>query len=219
MSTGQQVSFSAQQVMDCAWGYVKGQEESASACDGGDAWAGVGHIVEAGGLALAEDYQYLGVGDYCKNGMLTAKGSNATTSRAGDAAPGSVPLVGKFKGYMRLPRYNDAALMEAVYSRGPVAVSLDASQDSFTFYSAGIYFDTACMWKPQDLDHSMMLVGYGSEAGGDYWLVRNSWSTHWGDAGYVKIARDNHGCGAATDALVAVVDAEATAEYGKNVQL
>ena len=191
MATGEAVALSEQAVMDCAWGFVPGEEASASACDGGDAWAGVGHVVDAGGVAALRDYQYLGQNDFCREGSAAA--------------------AAKFRGYARLPRYDDAALMEAVYSRGPVAVSLDASQDSFTFYSAGVYHEAACMWKPSQLDHSMMVVGYGTDPGGDYWLVRNSWSDHWGDRGYVKVARDGHGCGAATDAMYAVVDEEAAA--------
>lgn len=54
----------------------------------------------------------------------------------------STRRVGKFKGYARVPRYDDAALQEAVYSRGPVAISFDASRESFTFYSSGVYMDT-----------------------------------------------------------------------------
>ncbi|KAL4539565.1 hypothetical protein Ndes2437B_g02068 [Nannochloris sp. 'desiccata'] len=190
-ATGKSAKFSEQQVMDCAWGFVPGNEDSASACDGGDAWAGIGHIVDAGGIAQATEYQYLGQDDYCRE--------NSRSMTDG----------GTFKGYARVPQYNDTALMEVVYSRGPVAVSLDASQDSFTFYSSGVYFDSNCMWKPEDLDHSQLLVGYGTEEAGDFWIVKNSWSKHWGDNGYVKIARDNHGCGASTDAVYAVVDEDA----------
>lgn len=187
MATGQSLSLSEQQVMDCAWGFIPGKDESTSACDGGDAWAGVGHVVDAGGISLSKDYQYLGQDNYCFE--------NSTRNWAA-----------KFKGYVRLPRYDDQALMEAIYSRGPVAVSLDASQDSFTFYSSGVYYDSNCMWKPADLDHSMMAVGYGTDDAGEYWLIKNSWSRHWGDNGYVKIARDGHGCGASSDAMYAVAD-------------
>lgn len=205
MATGQNAVFSVQQVMDCAWGYVQNKEEVASACDGGEVWAGIGHIVEAGGISLADEYPYLGVSDYCKEPRYFRN-----VSHGKDIPP---PFVGKFHGYMRIPEFDDLALMEAVFSRGPVAISLDASQDSFTFYSSGVYYETSCMWKSDQLDHAMMLVGYGTDHSGDYWLVRNSWSTHWGDNGYVKIARDNHGCGASTDAVVAVVDKTAVDNF------
>ena len=172
--------------MDCSWGFVPGNEEATAACNGGDAYAGIGHIIKSGGISLSSDYEYLGQSDYCREG--------------------SVDTVATFKGYSMIPQFDDEALMEAVYSRGAVAVSLDASQESFTFYSSGVYYDPNCMWKSDDLDHSMLLVGYGTDPqGGDYWLVKNSWSTHWGDNGYVKISRKNHGCGASTDALYAVV--------------
>ena len=49
----------------------------------------------------------------------------------------------------------------------------------------------------RDLDHLVQLVGYGTDPhSGDYWLVRNSWTTLWGDAGYIKLARSaNASCG------------------------
>eukprot|EP00890_Picochlorum_soloecismus_P001827 jgi/Picsp_1/2645/NSC_00875-R1_cathepsin l len=195
MFSGKPIQLSEQQVMDCSWGYVPGREGAASACNGGDAYAGVGHIVQSGGIATSEEYAYLGQGYYCRE--------NETLK------------VARFKGYSKVPRYNDQALMEAVYSHGPVAVSLDASQDSFTFYSSGVYLEAKCMWRPDQLDHSMMLVGYGTDpvSGLDYWLIKNSWSIHWGDNGYVKVARSGHGCGASTDALYAIVD---DSEHHKN---
>ena len=53
---------------------------------------------------------------------------------------------------------------------------------------------------PDDLDHQVLAVGYGTLDGKDFYLVKNSWSTHWGNDGYVLMSRDNNNCGVATDA-------------------
>ncbi|KAL4421808.1 hypothetical protein ABPG77_001597 [Micractinium sp. CCAP 211/92] len=190
-ATGQQVSFSEQQIVDCSWGYVPHDPASNLGCDGGNHWAAIGHIVEAGGIALTRDYQYKGQDGYC---MANSTGR-----------------VGKFKGFARVPRYNDAALREALLSRGPLAISFDASHPSFRFYSGGVYREEQCEYKPSGLDHDILLVGYGSSPEGDYWEVKNSWSDHWGDGGYFKVSVDNNACGVTTDAVYAMVD-EAAAD-------
>lgn len=77
------------------------------------------------------------------------------------------------------------------------------------------YDEPACKWKMKDLDHSVMLTGYGTTKDGkDYWTVKNSWSKYWGAHGYVHISRDHHACGIMTDAIYAVVDSEGAAAAG-----
>lgn len=55
-------------------------------------------------------------------------------------------------------------------------------------YESGVY--NGCSINKTTIDHAVQLVGYGTEAGQDYWLVRNSWSAKWGDGGYIKLPRD-----------------------------
>jgi len=74
------------------------------------------------------------------------------------------------------------------------------------FSVLGVYYEPEC--NSTNLDHGVLVVSYGTdtETGEDYWLVKNSWGTTWGDEGYVKMARnrDNH-CGIASQASYPLV--------------
>ena len=88
-------------------------------------------------------------------------------------------------GYERLPANNYSALMNAIATVGPIAIS--AAAEPWMSYEEGI-FDGDC---GSDVDHAIQLVGYGNETTGtfrktthDYWLVRNSWGPSWGEDGH-----------------------------------
>lgn len=187
MKTGEQRLFSEQQLMDCSWGFTHNK-----ACDGG-LYEGAFHYLTRGEgvpLALEEDYPYRGQDSFCRD----------NSSAVQDSAV-------RFKGFKAVRRGDVEGVKEALYTKGPLAVSIDAGNPSFRFYSSGVYDEPACKWQQDDLDHSVMLVGYGTTEGGkDYWTVKNSWSRFWGDRGYVHISRDHHGCGIASDAIYAIVD-------------
>jgi len=87
---------------------------------------------------------------------------------------------------------NEDKLKQLVYKYGAVATGIYASDNGFGNYKSGV-FDQCT--KGAQMNHAVTVVGYGTENGLDYWLVKNSWGENWGDGGYVKIARGQSECG------------------------
>ena len=95
---------------------------------------------------------------------------------------------GLINGYVQLPENNYTALMSAIATVGPIAISVDASE--WHSYESGVF--SGCNQASPDIDHAVVLVGYGEDAElGKYWLVRNSWSPTFGEKGYIRVARQD----------------------------
>ena len=75
--------------------------------------------------------------------------------------------------------------LKAAIAQGPTSVTVEADQTVFQSYKSGILNSSKCGTK---LDHAITAVGYGSENGQDYYIVRNSWGATWGEKGYIRIA-------------------------------
>lgn len=107
----------------------------------------------------------------------------------------------KISNYTDVERNNENILKKAV-SITPISVAIQANKRSFQFYKSGIYSDEMC---GTNLDHGVLLVGYGYDKlyEMDYWIVKNSWGSSWGENGYIRIQRnidDLRGlCGIAMD--------------------
>ena len=86
--------------------------------------------------------------------------------------------------YWNVPRESVDQLKAAI-TYGPVSVTLQSASRVFQNYESGILDSDDC---GTDVDHAVNAVGYGVEDGKEYYLIRNSWGTWWGDEGYIKIA-------------------------------
>jgi len=124
--------------------------------------------------------------------------TSGSTSQTGDCEYdlSSLTPVAAITGYMELPVNDQDAVMNHIANVGPLAISVAAS--SFKDYHGGIF--TGCDYEDNiALNHGVQLVGYGSEDGTDFWLVRNSWGSAWGEDGYIRLLREaSPGCGTDT---------------------
>jgi C1A family cysteine protease len=80
---------------------------------------------------------------------------------------------------------NDEDALKAAVAKQPVSVAVDASGRNFQFYFGGI-FSGFCS---RNLNHGVTIVGYGEDSGIEYWIVKNSWGSKWGEDGYIKLKR------------------------------
>jgi len=94
----------------------------------------------------------------------------------------------KLKGYNLIdvadPRERAQAIMSEIHQRGPVTCGLYTS-DIFDFN----YFSGVWTQENEEFDHDIEIVGWGTDAGEDYWHIRNSWGTYWGEQGFFRIKR------------------------------
>ena len=92
-------------------------------------------------------------------------------------------------------------------TQGPVSVAIDASLNTFQFYSDGVFYDENCKNAAENLNHAVLVVGFGVEGDGTkYWIVKNSYGPQWGNGGYIKMAKDvNNHCGIAASAFYPLV--------------
>ncbi|CAI9757263.1 unnamed protein product [Fraxinus pennsylvanica] len=161
IKTGKLVSLSEQELVDCDY------NTDNKGCQGGYMEKAFAFIKKIGGITTEKDYPYVGKDDRCN-----------TTERKKGAV--------KISSYKAIPAGSEKALLAAV-AKQPVSVAIDAGGYDFQLYSSGI-FSGYC---GKDLNHGVASVGYGESNGEKYWLVKNSWGAHWGEAGYIKMKRDS----------------------------
>ena len=178
VSTGNLVSISEQELVDCA-----GLRYSSSGCNGGQMDGAFKFAID-NGICTESSYPYTS-GDTQTGGSCQKCSAAVTVKECFDV------------------KSNDQLALKEAVSKQPVAIAIEADTKYFQSYASGVLTAATC---GTNLDHGVLIVGYGTETNGQmYWLVKNSWSTTWGDQGYLKIARsesksDAGVCGIAMEA-------------------
>ncbi|CAG9855681.1 unnamed protein product [Phyllotreta striolata] len=141
---------------------------SNESCDGGSPkWAF--EFMKEKGVRLESDYPYNAEQNNCKN--LTTP-----------------VLFVDFNSTCFQNSMDEVVLKEAVRQNGPLSVCLYVTY-RWRFYKSGVWFHNQCS---DFSNHCLVLVGYGTENGKNYWLIKNSWGPNWGENGFIKVARFKH---------------------------
>jgi len=96
------------------------------------------------------------------------------------------PITATITKYVQLPYGDEAAQQEAVAKVGPVTANIN-DHCLQNVHNKGVYYNPTCSGTT---NHAVVVVGYGTLNGMDYWLIKNSWGTGWADQGYLKVARN-----------------------------
>ena len=162
------VSFSEQQLVDCD--YIRAGGTSLG-CNGGDMSSAMDWIGKNNGLCTESAYPYV-------SGTTKTNGACQKSCSIVSGSDVSKPV--------SVAANSDSAMMTAI-AQQPVSIAIEADQSSFQLYKSGV-FTGSC---GTNLDHGVLLVGYGTMSAGDYYILKNSWSNTWGDGGYMYIGRGN----------------------------
>jgi len=160
IKTNSLVSLSEQQLVDCS------TPEGDHGCFGGLMDDAFEYVIRNGGIDSESDYKYFATSGTCN--LNKTKNHVATFSSFQDVEA------------------NNEEQLEAAVNQQPVSVAIEADQPDFQFYHSGI-FDASC---GTNLDHGVLVVGYGAQNSMKYWIVKNSWGESWGDDGYILMAKD-----------------------------
>ena len=122
---------------------------------------------------------------YAESTAMDTEASYPYLAKDGTCHADKGTAVAKVTSFQDVTPNDPVALMNAV-AEGPVSIAVDAAALGWQLYHGGI-LKSLC---GTDLDHGVLLVGYGTESGTDFWIVKNSWGTTWGEKGYIRIKRD-----------------------------
>jgi len=186
---GKVVSLSEQNLVDCVKNEKLPNETDTccNGCQGGLMDFAFEYLVDkqAGLIDTEASYGYKGVNGKCHYEKADAG-------------------VGQISNHVDVKAGDEDALLDAVATVGPISVGVDAAI-GWQLYHGGILKPLLCSSNPKKMDHGVAVVGYGTENGVDYWIIRNSWGASWGEKGYMRLIRGKNACGVANGASYPVL--------------
>ena len=212
LTNGKMYNVSKQQLIECSTGYGN------HGCIKGTAVNGFRYLTSGANSSDSKQLQYWKSAWTEEEYPYTGKYSGEEACKATeDRYDRHLPHVNVTK-YWQVPRWDEAALRQAVATIGPVAVTVDASVREFQFYSSGIFALPSC--RRYHVSHGMLLVGYdmaeesatnpdkgSAKTTPSYWILKNSLGDGWGEEGFMKLVAGRNQCGISSLASFAVVRA------------
>nr|CAB3234495.1 pro-cathepsin H-like [Phallusia mammillata] len=173
-------SLSEQQLVDCAQAYDD------HGCEGGLPSHAFEYIRYNHGIMNESAYPYVAEDQKCK----------FQASKA----------VAFVKKVVNITQGAEGDIVDAVAFQNPVSIAFQVTPD-FQGYKSGVYSNPTCGTKPDQVNHAVLVVGYGTDSATnmDYWLIKNSWGPDWGINGYFKMQKGVNMCGIATCASYPIV--------------
>lgn len=159
------LDLSEEQLLDC--------DITNGGCNGGNMEDAFKYIQSAGGVMRETEYRYTQIKDSCK----FKKGK----------------VVARLSGYKVFDTADEEEIKELLFTYGPLSAAVNA--DNMQNYTGGIMNDSEAICPSANINHAILIVGYGEENGQGFWIVKNSWGQSWGEEGYFRIARGKGTCG------------------------
>lgn len=179
-------AFSEQSLVDCSHGCIThmGNRVCNQGCGGGWQFVAFADMATLGGVPTEAAYPYHGTDGTCKTFTPVARVTNYTCITPMDGSGA-----------------DEADMAAYLVQHGPLAMAMDVS--AISSYISGVYNPSSC--SKTALDHALLIVGYGTVNGLDYWTIKNSWGASWGEKGYFRLLRGSNKCGVANAVSSAIL--------------